>query len=251
MAERTNITEWRDRPIWQRLLISLPTIGAIVVWVTWIEPRSKYGAITAVAVAVAVFVAWTVRKYRRGGHTREGLWEHTIFAVLFGAALVFQRLGYGGAMPVGALLVAALAWSLVKGHRAWWQRKEAQEARREAHRPAVRLVSGSSTESDAAHGDGPSRVFHAHNDGDGDAFDVFIAYTGPHGRNIARLAGLLEAHTPSEPVRLPPGCTEVALNYWGLPDQRFEQHWRFDANLGWLPSPHATDGPRQIPGEPF
>jgi len=135
MAERTNITEWRDRPIWERLLISLPAIGAVVVWVTWLEPRSNYGAITAVAVAVAVFVASTVRKYRRGRHTREGLWEQTIFAVLFGATLVFWRLGYGAAMPVEALFVAALAWSLVKGHRACWQRKEAQEARRPATSP--------------------------------------------------------------------------------------------------------------------
>lgn len=246
MAQRTNTTEWRDRSLCQRLLISVLVIAGVVLWYAWLQPRSKYGALAGAAVAVTAFVAWTLREYRRGRKTREGSWENIITAVLFGGLCVFWCLDQQALVPGGALLAAFIGWGLVKRYRERWHREQAQQARREANRPAVRLVSQAPAAPGAAGRDASSRIFYAYNDGEGAAFDVVVAYATPHGRKSERLAGFLERHTCSEPVRSPAGCTEATLDYWGIPDERFEQHWRFDEKVGWLPSPRPTDGPRRV-----
>jgi hypothetical protein len=127
----------------QQFLLGLLAMGVFVVWLTWLEPRSTYGAVAAVAVAVPAIVGWEVRRYRQGRLGRERLWEHTICAVLLGGALVLEALGRPATVPVGALLLALVGWNLVRGYRNRRERELAHETRRDARRAAIRLLTKS------------------------------------------------------------------------------------------------------------
>ncbi len=246
MSDEPNIVAWRDRPLWHRLLIMVLGAAALGVWVAWLRPWSKYGAIAAVAAAVAANTAWELHKHRRGRATREGMWEQVILGALIGTALISVSLGRPAAQCYGASVVALFAWYLVIGYRARRRRQEAYETRHVARRASLRLL-GSSHEEPATDTDGQSRAFYAFNDGEGAAFDVAIEYATSQGTETTRLAGLLEPDTASDSISLPPGCHELVLTYWSIPDHRFTQHWRFDKELGLVPSPHLSDGPRQMP----